>query len=64
MILDLSHEISAGMVTYQGLAAPELRTVITREDSIDSPFHFRAELAAPVRGMASFPVRAVAAWAA
>jgi len=69
MMLDLSHEITAGMVTYPGLAAPELRTVITREDSaarladgvsfeiesltlvgntgtyIDSPFHFHAELA-------------------
>jgi kynurenine formamidase len=33
MIADLSHEIAAGMVTYPGLAPPELRTVITREDS-------------------------------
>ena len=32
-MLDLSHEITAGMVTYPGLAAPELRAVITREDS-------------------------------
>jgi arylformamidase len=69
VILDLSHEISAGMVTYPELAAPDLRTVITREDSaarladgvsfeiesltlvgntgtyMDSPFHFHAELA-------------------
>ena len=33
MIADLSHEIVAGMVTYPGLAPPELGTVITREDS-------------------------------
>jgi arylformamidase len=33
MIIDLSHEIAAGMVTYPGLAAPELRVVISREDS-------------------------------
>jgi arylformamidase len=138
-MLDLSHEITAGMLTYPGLAAPELRAVITREDSaarladgvsgtpryteldcphlsaaaaaaladagaavvgIDSlnidtptdperPAHFRllragipiiehltnlealpddgarlTALPAPVREMASFPVRAVAVWAA
>ena len=33
MIIDLSHEISAGMITYPGLAAPELRTVLSREES-------------------------------
>lgn len=33
MIIDLSHEIASGMVTYPGLAAPELRTVISREES-------------------------------
>jgi arylformamidase len=33
MILDLSHEIRAGMVTYPGLAGPVLRAVVTREDS-------------------------------
>ena len=33
MFIDLSHEISAGMITYPGLAAPELRTVISREES-------------------------------
>jgi kynurenine formamidase len=144
MIVDLSHEIRTGMVTYPGLAPPEIRTVITRENSaarlasgvsfeiesltlvgntgtyLDSPYHFHSELAdagaalvgidslnidnptdperpahdrllragipiiehltnlgsvpqegarltalpAPVRGMASFPVRAVAVWAA
>jgi kynurenine formamidase len=29
MIIDLSHEISAGLVTYPGLAAPRLQTVVT-----------------------------------
>ena len=129
MIIDLSHEISAGMVTYPGLAAPELRAVVSREESaaqlgsgasfeiesltlvgntgtyLDAPYHFLGidslnidnpndparpahrgllgagipviehltnlwsvpgggarliALPAPVRGMASFPVRAVA----
>jgi arylformamidase len=69
VILDLSHEICTGMVTYPGLAAPELRAVITCEESaarladgvsfeiesltlvgntgtyLDSPFHFHADLA-------------------
>ena len=33
MIIDLSHEIVAAMVSYPGLAAPELRIVTSREDS-------------------------------
>jgi arylformamidase len=33
MILDLSHQISAGMRTYPGLAEPELRPVVSRADS-------------------------------
>jgi kynurenine formamidase len=76
VILDLSHEIVAGMVTYPGLAGPELRTVIARDDSatrladgvsfeiesltlvgntgtyLDSPFHFHADLA----DLAALPV--------
>ena len=33
MIVDLSHEIVAGMATYPGLAAPRLETVVTRDAS-------------------------------
>ncbi len=33
MILDLSHEISAGLVTYPGLAPPELSTVLSRAET-------------------------------
>lgn len=33
MIVDLSHEIVAGMMTYPGLAAPEMRVAISRESS-------------------------------
>jgi arylformamidase len=33
VIIDLSHEIVAGMVSYPGLAAPELRIVTSRQDS-------------------------------
>jgi kynurenine formamidase len=33
MIVDLSHPITAGMRTYPGLAGPELRVAISREDS-------------------------------
>jgi len=89
VIADLSYEITAGLVTYPGLAAPEVRTVVTREETgarlsdsvsfevqsvtmvgntgtyMDAPFHYHAGLTAlpaPVAGMASFPVRAVATW--
>ncbi|HUZ54971.1 MAG TPA: cyclase family protein [Streptosporangiaceae bacterium] len=37
MIIDLWHQISAGMVTCPGLAAPELRTVVSREESAARP---------------------------
>jgi len=46
MIIDLSHEIADGMVTYPGLAAPELRVVISREESatrLDSGASFEIE---------------------
>jgi arylformamidase len=33
MIVDLSHEIVAGMVTYPGLGPPHLRTTVSRADS-------------------------------
>jgi arylformamidase len=33
MIIDLSHEITAGMTTYPGLPVPELQTLISREQS-------------------------------
>lgn len=33
MIIDLSHEITAGMATYPGIAAPELRIVVSRQQS-------------------------------
>lgn len=33
MIVDLSHSISAGLVTYPGLPAPEIRPHLTREES-------------------------------
>jgi kynurenine formamidase len=33
VIVDLSHEIVAGMTTYPGLASPELRVTISRESS-------------------------------
>ncbi len=35
MIVDLSHEIVAGMTTYPGMAAPELRVAIPRESSAE-----------------------------
>jgi kynurenine formamidase len=33
MLIDLSHEIVAGMTTYPGLAGPTLDTVVSRQDS-------------------------------
>ncbi len=33
MVVDLSHEISAGMVTYPGIAAPEVRTMVSRAET-------------------------------
>lgn len=33
MFIDLSHDITDGMVTYPGLPAPRLGTVLSREDS-------------------------------
>jgi kynurenine formamidase len=33
VIIDLSHEITAGMTTYPGLAVPELQTVTSRSES-------------------------------
>lgn len=33
MIVDLSHRVEAGMVTYPGLAAPRLHAAVTREES-------------------------------
>ncbi|MHC5795070.1 cyclase family protein [Lacisediminihabitans sp. FW035] len=35
-LVDLSHTIRAGLVTYPGLPAPEIRPFLTREDSIAS----------------------------
>jgi kynurenine formamidase len=35
VIVDLSHEIVAGMTTYPGMAAPELRVAIPRESSAE-----------------------------
>jgi len=68
MLADLAHEIVAGLVTYPGLAPPELGTVITRENSAARLGTAPQEdarliaLPAPVRGVASFPVCAVAVW--
>ncbi len=56
------------MVTYSGLAPPELGTVIpiiehlTNLGTVPQEGAGLIALPAPVRGMASFPVRAVAAW--
>jgi arylformamidase len=33
MIIDLSHEIASGMVTYPGIPGPELRIVTSRDES-------------------------------
>jgi arylformamidase len=33
MIIDLSHAITSGMVTYPGLAAPELTTAVSRAET-------------------------------
>jgi arylformamidase len=33
MIVDLSHEITAGMITYPGVAAPRLEVVTSRAAS-------------------------------
>jgi kynurenine formamidase len=33
MIVDLSHEITAGMVTYPGIAGPQLEVMISRSES-------------------------------
>ncbi len=68
MLADLAHEIVAGMVTYSGLAPPELGTVIpiiehlTNLGTVPQEGAGLIALPAPVRGMASFPVRAVAVW--
>jgi arylformamidase len=35
MLIDLSHVITEGMVTYPGLAGPELSDVVTREQSAE-----------------------------
>ncbi len=35
MIVDLSHEIAAGMVTYPGIAAPQLQITVSREASAE-----------------------------
>ena len=56
------------MVTYPGLAPPELGTVIpiiehlTNQETVPQEGARLIALPAPVRGMASFPVRAVAVW--
>jgi arylformamidase len=74
MIVDLSHEIAAGMTTYPGIAGPRLEVTVSRAASaarLGSGASFEIEsltlagntgtaLPAPVRAMASFPVRAVA----
>jgi kynurenine formamidase len=46
MIIDLSHEITAGMATYPGLPVPELRTFVSREQSakrLDSGVSFEID---------------------
>ena len=35
MIVDLSHEIVPGMLTYPGIAGPQLQTIISREESAE-----------------------------
>lgn len=69
MIVDLSHEIAAGMTTYPGIAAPELVVTTSRPASAARLTGLEAlpdrgarlfALPAPVRGMASFPVRVIA----
>jgi len=35
MIVDLSHEIVPGMLTYPGLAGPQLQTVVSRKESAE-----------------------------
>jgi len=55
-------------VTYPGLAPPELGTVIpiiehlTNQGTVPQEGARLTALPAPGRGMASFPVRAVAGW--
>ena len=48
MIIDLSHEIVAGMISYPGLAGPELRVVAERADT-----------AARLSGGASFEIESL-----
>lgn len=57
--IELSHLITAGMVTYPGLPAPAICDFWMRNALPDSGFRFSA---APARvvGMGSFPVRAYA----
>lgn len=46
MIIDLSHEIAAEMVTYPDLPGPQLRTVVSRMESaarLDSGASFEVE---------------------
>ncbi len=68
MLADLSREIVAGMVTYPRLTPPERGTVIPIIEHLTNLGTMPQEgarliaLPAPVRGMASFPVRAVAVW--
>jgi kynurenine formamidase len=82
VIIDLSHEIVAGMTTYPGTAPPEVRNPhrparhgllgadipiiehLTNLDRLPAEGARLTALPAPVRGMASFPVRAVATYGA
>ena len=66
MLADLSHKIVAGMVTYPRLTPPELDTAmpiiehLTNQGTVPQEGARLIALPAPLRGMASFPVRAVA----
>jgi kynurenine formamidase len=65
-LIELSHQIRHGMVTYPGLPGPELSDYLAREDSAARygpgiPAGFRFHAAPPqVVGIGTFPVRAYA----
>ena len=58
-LLDLSHTVEDGMITYKGLPAPIICDYLSREQLPGAGFKFFAT-PVKVKGFGTFPVRAFA----
>jgi kynurenine formamidase len=61
-LIDLSHTISHGLITYKGLPAPVICDFLSREQLNQLPAEGFTFFAVPVKvkGLGTFPVRAFA----